>query len=59
MRRLKPGKGGARVGAGRPTLDPSGQKRRSRTIVVTDAEYVLVREWIQAQREAVTKEDDW
>lgn len=44
-------RGGKREGSGRNILDPTGQKRKSRTIAVTEEELAKVREFLALLRE--------
>lgn len=44
------GRGGARSGSGPKIKDPSGAKRKSRTIAVTDAELRSVRAFLVTLR---------
>lgn len=51
-------KGGKRPGAGRPPLDPSGERRRSVKFTVTTSEEAILRKTLQDLRKQQPKKSD-
>lgn len=50
--------GGARPGSGRKKLSPTGERRRTRQLSLTNAELDAVKDLLTRMRQAVNQEDE-